>query len=142
MVRSTVGVSVLAFLLGLVGCGPAQTELADPSPKYSLTVQIDPSDTPASLEARYGGRVVIWQPQDQFAVLGLEGTEGLSVAKSEGSLEANRSRFWAGANLAWMSGTVSAWAGGTVSAWAGGSVSAWAGGTVSACKTLPWKPSA
>jgi thermitase len=120
----------LATLL-LVACGSVQSTPSSVSgrPEYTLTVDVSSTDTIADLEARYGGKVVIWQPQDGYAVLGLDSSSGLQAAAT---LEPNKDVFMAGGKLAWMSGSVSAWAGGSVSAWAGGSVSAWAGGSVSA----------
>jgi hypothetical protein len=123
----------LLFILTLflVACSsehPGATAVSD-NPDYSLTVAITPNDTPAELEARYGGKVVIWQPQDGYAVLGLDSSSDLYASAT---LEPNKDVFMAGVRLSWMNGSVSAWAGGSVSAWAGGSVSAWAGGSVSA----------
>jgi thermitase len=97
---------------------------------YSLTVATDSNDTVEGLESLYGGKVMLWQPQDGFAVLGLDHAH-LS-AQGSVKVQPNRSLFWGGGQLAWLGGSVSAWAGGSVSAWAGGSVSAWAGGSVSA----------
>lgn len=114
-----------------VSCGAVKPNVPSSAtnPEYSLTVNITENDTIEALESRYGGKVVIWQPEDGYAVLGLENTSDLQAM---GTLEPNRNAFMAGGKLSWMSGSVSSWAGGSVSAWAGGSVSAWAGGSVSA----------
>jgi thermitase len=121
---------VFSFVI-LVSCGVVKpTVTADvTSPEYTLTVIITENDSVAGLESRYGGKVVIWQPQDGYAVLGLENASGL---RAMAALESNQNVFMAGGKLSWMSGSVSSWAGGSVSAWAGGSVSSWAGGGVSA----------
>jgi thermitase len=121
---------IFSFVI-LVSCGAVEPTIRSFSanPEYTLTVNITENDTPRELESRYGGKVVIWQPEDGYAVLGLEGASELQAM---GTLESNRNVFMAGGKLSWMSGSVSSWAGGSVSAWAGGSVSAWAGGSVSA----------
>ena len=127
-------------VVALVACA----ELASPAPSgssrpaYSLTITLEKDASAADLEAYYDGEVGVWQPEDGFAIFGLdEGaaerfTSSLSLSASSASLEPNKDVFWGSGKLAWMSGGVSAWAGGSVSAWAGGSVSAWAGGMVSA----------
>ena len=38
----------------------------------SLSVTVSPSDTRSEVEKAYGGRVVVWEPEAGFAVLGLE----------------------------------------------------------------------
>lgn len=120
----------LVLSLFLVACSSEQTLpiATSDNPDYTLTIDVSSKDTIADVEAKHGGKVVIWQPQDGYAVLGLD-SSGLQAA---GVLEPNKDVFMAGGRLSWMSGGVSAWAGGSVSAWAGGSVSAWAGGSVSA----------
>ncbi len=134
---------VLGLLL-LAGCGavtpPEQAvqTVTDPTltalsseVDYSLTVSIAPTDTIKDLETRFGGKVLIWRPKQNYAVLGLDAVSANTVRNTSGKvakLELNKSVFSGGGQLASMSGSVSAWAGGSVSAWAGGSVSAWAGG--------------
>lgn len=117
---------------------------------YALNVDITPTDTTASLEAKYGGKVVLLEPAMGYAVMGFDGAQVEAQALS-GNLkfERNKGAFLGGGQMARMNGSVSAWAGGSVSAWAGGSVSAWAGGSVSAWaggnytyipqNTLTWK---
>jgi thermitase len=120
--------TIVGFVM-LVSCGaikPVIPSLAT-SPEYTLTVNISESATITELESRYGGKVVIWQPEDGYAVLGLNYSD--ANLHTAGTLEPNRNAFMAGGKLSWMSGSVSSWAGGSVSAWAGGSVSAWAGGS-------------
>ncbi len=130
----------LATLL-LAACNTVQNVPSSvfTSPEYALTVAITDSDTAADLEARYGGKVVIWQPEDGYAVLGLHQAPGLQRLAS-GKLESNAAAFWGNAKLAWMSGGVSAWSGGGVSAWSGGGVSAWSGGGVSAWSGGVYRP--
>jgi thermitase len=101
---------------------------------YSLTVKIRKEDTIAQTESKYGGKVVVWRPDERFAILALSKTTGdqLGTGSTTETLEPNKKVFSGSGQLATMSGSVSAWAGGSVSAWAGGSVSAWAGGSVSA----------
>lgn len=66
-------ISVLVFV-ALVGCGA--------TPKIStighfplvLTVALQPSDTAASLEAQYQGKISVWRPEAGFAILGVNQT--------------------------------------------------------------------
>lgn len=144
----------LGLLLVLVACGsvqrlpagaaspqtgqPESTPAAD-TPDYSLTVALAPADTPGHVERRYGGQIVLWQPERASAVLALSRLSAAAV--SEGALELNQGSFTGSGQLAWMNGMVSAWAGGSVSAWAGGMVSAWAGGTFAPVpqNTVKWQ---
>jgi subtilisin family serine protease len=109
--------------------------------EYATDVQITPSDTPTALEAQYGGRVVVFQPEAGYAVLGFDGQNAKPMAAGKKlSLERNKGAFMGGGQLAWMGGSVTAWAGGSVTAWAGGSVTAWAGGvfTTVPANTAKW----
>jgi thermitase len=101
---------------------------------YSLTVKIEKENMIAQVESKYGGKVVVWRPDEKFAILALNKTAGdqLGTSNPTETLEPNKKVFLGAGQLATMNGSVSAWAGGSVSAWAGGSVSAWAGGSVSA----------
>ncbi len=106
---------------------------------YNLTIDVQVGDSQAALEAKYSGKVVLWQPEDGFAVLGLNQAAAETfkqnlntMASGSSSLETNPSIFYPNGTMAWFNGSVSAWSGGSVSAWSGGSVSAWSGGSVSA----------
>ncbi len=119
-----------ALMVSLSSCNLGSSpEVGSPAPNFSTltTVDIGPDATPAELEARYGGSVVLFDAEAGFAVLGFAETTGLTTL----SLEQNQNAFAlpelgvAGVR-AWAGG-VRAWAGG-VRAWAGG-VRAWAGGT-------------
>jgi thermitase len=130
------GLLVSMMLLVLVACSTNSVVLPDVNPEYSLTVDINSNDTQESLQARYGGKVVLWQPEDGFAVLGLNRAEAKNLSSSlattasgSSSLETNQKIFWPNGTMAWFGGSVSAWSGGSVSAWSGGSVSAWSGGS-------------
>ncbi|MCA9837988.1 MAG: S8 family serine peptidase [Trueperaceae bacterium] len=134
--RSVTGlISLLGLSLLLISCGKLSTVLAEPAETsvtdYSVTVAIDKDAQQSDIENQYGGSVLLWHPEEGFAVLGVDSGGNKSLIKTA-KLEPNKNRFLAGGELAWINGGVSAWAGGSVSAWAGGSVSAWAGGSVSA----------
>jgi thermitase len=105
---------------------------------YSLTVKIKNADTVAETETKYKGKVVVWRPDEKFAILALDKTSGDQLEATGGTstatLESNKKVFSGSGQLATMGGNLtvwgsglSAWAGG-LSAWAGG-LSAWAGGT-------------
>ncbi len=102
---------------------------------YSLTVKIDKKDTIVQTETTYGGKVVVWRPDEKFAILALDKATGDQLAASggagEATLESNKKVFLGAGQLATMSGSIAAWAGGSIAAWAGGSIAAWAGGNFS-----------
>jgi thermitase len=96
---------------------------------YAMNVDVTPSDTEASLETKYGGKVVILEPAMGYAVMGFNGTRVQTQAlKANSSLERNKGVFLGGGQMAKMNGSMSSWAGGSMSSWAGGSMSSWAGG--------------
>jgi thermitase len=142
------------LVLLLAACGtlealPVGTEptTASTAHAYIATVDITGTDTPEAIAAAYGGDVVVWRPEANFAILGLpepDDTLGALGRPANGpgarptlpmpaNAAPNRGAFsvphlddvGAQSVSAWAGG-ISAWAGG-VSAWAGG-VSAWAGG--------------
>lgn len=99
---------------------------------YAMNVDITESDTRASLESKYGGKVVFLESAMGYAVMGFDGAQAETQALAGNvTLERNKGAFLGGGQMAKMNGSVSSWAGGSVSSWAGGSVSSWAGGSVS-----------
>ena len=142
-------IGVLAAI-GLVTLGACSTLEAQPqadlsagslSYDYVLSQKITVTETQASLERRLGGRIVVFQPQAGFAVLGFrKGDAGLQNPEIASRLESNKAAFFSvrpnaritGSVTAWSGGSVTAWSGGSVTAWSGGSVTAWSGGSVTA----------
>ena len=135
-----------AFVLSLAvltACGttalpevPTETSAAPERYDYALNVQLNPGDTQAEVEARYGGQAVVWLPDAGFAVLGIKASEdNLSLLDLGASLNqnaigtpevtANGYTAWSGGYTAW-SGGYTAWSGG-YTAWSGG-YTAWSGG--------------
>lgn len=110
---------------------PVPVVVSEAESHYSLTVKIKSHDTIQSLETEYGGKVVVWRPEEKFAVLALDKISGDKVANSgttTATLETNKDVFSGSGQLATMGGSIAAWAGGSIAAWAGGSIAAWAGG--------------
>ena len=105
--------------------------VTDKDSHYSLTVKIRKEDTIAQTESTYGGKVVVWRPDEKFAILALDKATGDQLAASGGTatatLESNKKIFSGSGQLATMSASLSVWGGG-IEAWAGG-IEAWAGGT-------------
>ncbi len=96
---------------------------------YSLTVKIKSDDTVVGTETKYNGKVVVWRPDEKFAILALDKTSGdqvTAVGSTAVTLEPNKKVFLGAGQLATMNGSPSVWGNG-LSAWAGG-LSAWAGG--------------
>lgn len=142
---------IALFSLALAACSiPPQA--TDPVSDYALSVDLKPSDTARGLEQQYGGRVVVWNPQAGYAVLGLDKPQaerlnagagvqrlGLALEPNQGAfkvkdqmVDGNGLSIWAGGNLSlWAGGSLSLWAGGNLSLWAGGNLSLWAGGQYS-----------
>jgi thermitase len=111
----------------------APVVVTDQDSHYSLTVRIRKDDLVAETEAKYQGKVVVWRPDEKFAILALNKTTGDQIETNGGTatLETNKKAFLGSGQLATMSGSIAAWAGGSIAAWAGGSIAAWAGGNFS-----------
>ncbi len=109
--------------------------LTDTEAHYSLSVKIKKDDTVSKTETKYSGKVVVWRPEEEFAVLALDKASGDQLEATGGTatatLETNKKAFLGAGQLATMAGSIAAWAGGSIAAWAGGSIAAWAGGNFS-----------
>ena len=126
--------ATLSFIM--TGCqvsAPVETPTAASRPDYVLTVMLQPGDTRAEVEKRYGGEVVVWQA-GAYAVVGLDtalATQSVAVGEDEWAnltLEQSKDAFLAGGEIAWMNGRTRIWAGGRTRIWAGGRTRIWAGG--------------
>jgi thermitase len=117
--------SRLMFLLGLLllaACSQTptphpSTETEDSFEKVT-TVSIHSTDTEASLEAKYGGKVILFNKEAGLAMLGFSGGEltVLTTTTNQGAfatpeVSAAGSRAWSGGRNAW-SGGWNAWSGG------------------------------
>ncbi|ABF44265.1 S8 family serine peptidase [Deinococcus geothermalis] len=123
----------------MVGCGqqasaPPQAQVYRPD--YILNVQPQAGDTVSSLEARYHGRVMAFDPEAGYAMIGMDAASAkkfnasrLSTLDLSSEAEPNLNVFSAGGGMSmWAGGAMSMWAGGGMSMWAGGGMSMWAGG--------------
>lgn len=100
-------------------------------PARVAEVAVTSSDTASGLEARYGGRVVVFDPRAGYAILGFDAAspERLGAQALGDAVQDNLGRFEAeGMVGVWAGGMVGVWAGGMVGVWAGGMVGVWAGG--------------
>lgn len=68
---------LLLFMLGVTAC----SETAPPQERfsYSLTVNIDPGETPQALKERYKANIIVWQPEAGFAILGFHESSQLAL---------------------------------------------------------------
>jgi thermitase len=110
----------------IVSCStsaPTPQPASDTSTSHLLTVTPTDDDTKETLEARYGGQVVAWEP-GVYAIIGFNQADSGLAAQS--TAEINSNTFEAG--TAWMSGKSNLWAGGRSNMWAGGRSNMWAGG--------------
>ena len=143
---------ILVLLVAACGTLEAQPPGTEPVPAgaahaFIATVDIADTDTRESIAAAYGGDVIVWRPEANFAILGLPdpddavGTLGrptdrpgahprlpmpANASRNEGAFSVPRFDDAAALGVNAWAGGVNAWAGG-VHAWAGG-VNAWAGG--------------
>ena len=131
------GILTLLLTVTLTACSTIEADtthtLSGHNERFdrSLTVSVAPGAERAAIETQYGGRVVVWHPEEGFAILGLQDTGGLQTLGADN----NRNVFKApeikasginGSGRSAWSGGRSAWSGGR-SAWSGGR-SAWSGG--------------
>ncbi len=113
----------------LAGCGaPVQVPEQVASYPYLNTVQITTADTVPGVEQRYGGKVVTWQPDDGFAVIGLQQSQGLVADATAPQTNTKAVTIAEGRYLAWAGGRYLAWAGGEQMSTFIDSVMAWNGG--------------
>ena len=120
-------VALLGFLL-LAACSQTPTpQVTDKNSNFEsvATVQISPTDTRASLEAEYGGKVVLFNPQAGLAMLGFSGSDFTTLTTSSNQGAFGTPEVTAAGKGAWGGGS-GAWAGGK-GAWGGG-WGAWGGG--------------
>jgi thermitase len=141
-------ISRLVVLLGvllLAACSqaPIPQVNTDGNIEKVATVQISATDTEASLEAEYGGKVLLFNQEAGLAMLGFAASEltALNTTTNAGTfgtpeVTAAGTSAWGGGRNAWGGGK-NAWGGGW-NAWGGG-WKAWGGGSTTA--SLPSLPS-
>jgi thermitase len=112
---------------------------------YTLTVDLQSSDTKTSLEAKYSAPVIIFDQQAGYAVLGFRDSQveaGKLRLQAAGALQANAVvkadqvtkpdgslGLWADGSLGlWADGSLGLWADGSLGLWADGSLGLWADG--------------
>lgn len=132
--RSRRAVAALLITTGLVATGllaacaqplraspPTQEQAGAATARYSHTqrVALTPGETAEAVTAQHGGEVVVWRPEQGFAVLGLDGRTALHTLSAE--LEPNHRvmdtpessasasmggrRTWSGGRRTWSGGT-------------------------------------
>lgn len=139
-------ISRLLLLLGLLllaACSQAPTPQSSSDGDFTnvATVSTGATDTEASLEAQYGGKVILFNKEAGLAMLGFASGDltALTTTTNTGTfgtpeVTAAGSNAWGGGSNAWGGGK-GAWGGGW-NAWGGG-WNAWGGGTT----MLPALPS-
>jgi thermitase len=113
--------SVLAACSNIVPTQPQDFEVASVA-----TVDIQASDTEASLATKYGAKVITFKPEAGFAVLGFPAGQLTALSTTTNQDFFASPEVSAAGNKAWGGGK-NAWGGG-LKAWAGGK-NAWGGGT-------------
>ncbi|GMA14302.1 serine protease [Deinococcus metallilatus] len=134
--QAAVGLCTVALM---VGCGqqasaPPQAQVYRPA--YVLSVHPQAGATAASLEATYHGRVMAFDPEAGYALIGMDAASAKQLNHShvgalalEADAEPNLNVFGAGGSMSvWSGGSMSVWSGGSMSVWSGGSMSVWSGG--------------
>jgi starvation-inducible outer membrane lipoprotein len=107
--------ALLSFTF-LAGCStPVQLPEQAAAPHYAFldTIQITTADTTAEIEQRYGGKIVAWQPESGFAVIGLNRSlQALDTTSTTVQPNTRIVTIAEGRYLAWAGGRYLAWAGG------------------------------
>jgi thermitase len=138
-------VALLGFLL-LAACSQTPTPHVstdkDSNFENVATVQIGSTDTEASLEAKYGGKVVLFNQDAGLAMLGFYSGDltALTTTTNQSTfgtpeVTAAGSGAWGGGNGAWAGGK-GAWGGGW-GAWGGGWGAWGSGSSTSSIPSLP-----
>jgi thermitase len=132
--------TLLAALgIGSSACNNLATQTSGvQSYAYTLTVDLQVSDTQASLEKKYKASVLIFDQQEGYAVLGLQSSQAQSARvklQSSDILESNAGVLRAdqvttpdGSLGLWADGSLGLWADGSLGLWADGSLGLWADG--------------
>jgi thermitase len=125
------GLSLLLGLGALVACGQVQRQVPQVIQKSEsvLTVQLLPGQSKASIEKSYDGQVVVWNPEQGFAIVSTSRTKSsMATQSTQSSLEENQARFLASGMQTWMNGQSTLWAEGQSTLWAEGQSTLWAEG--------------
>jgi thermitase len=123
----------------LVGCTTASPPTLTrpltttmPNAQTAITVVVPQGVSKAQIEAQHDGKVIVWQPERQLAVLGSDvafTSLGHRQVTDQTKREANKKRFLGGAsNPSWMNGISTLWAEGISTLWAEGISTLWAEG--------------
>jgi thermitase len=115
------GLALLAGLLGSCGTQPEITTNFNEPAKYVISVNLTNTDTIASLEQRYQGRVNSFHPEAGFAIVSTNQTAGgyavrsisdnIDALANPEEAEALGSNTWASGSNMWASGS-NTWASG------------------------------
>jgi thermitase len=134
-----IGLAVGTLFVGCGGVGVPQTARYP----YTLTVDVQSTDTAADLERQYNAPVLMFDAAEGYAVLGLHNAQtqrsqsnaqpenNLGVVSADQTVNADGSLgIWADGSLGvWADGSLGVWADGSLGIWADGSLGIWADGT-------------
>jgi thermitase len=133
-----VGLTLGALVVGCANLGAPQPTRYP----YTLTVDVQSTDTAGSLERQYNSPVLMFDAAEGYAVLGLQNTQvqgarPLSQNQSDAQPELNLGVVTADQTLAasgslgiWADGSLGVWADGSLGIWADGSLGVWADGSL------------
>ena len=103
--------------------------------RYVQNIDITSIDRIETIEIHFGGKVIVWQPEDGFAIIGTNtpvasvttlGVTTPKVSSNLGAVSTAEDVYAGGFARAWAGGFARAWAGGFARAWADGSETNWA----------------
>jgi thermitase len=129
---------LLATVLSACGSNPTINTSQSQNYQFVHTVSVDSSDTVALLEEAYGGQVIAWHPEANFAVIGsnqeiadqtvLSRGKGTTTTTTTSTVQPNTGvvAMAEGRVSSWASGRVSSWASGTAANGFIGSINNWA----------------
>jgi thermitase len=112
---------LLATVLSACGSNPTINTSQSQNYQFVHTVSVDSGDTVALLEEAYGGQVIAWHPEANFAVIGSNQEIADQTVLSRGKGTTTTSTVQSNTGVVAMAeGRVSSWASGRVSSWASG----------------------
>ncbi|MCA9838683.1 MAG: S8 family serine peptidase [Trueperaceae bacterium] len=124
--RILFALTTLGIIVMTAACSTTPAPFQKEDFAYVGTVKIDSSESVASLEKMYGGKVILHKPEAGLAIMGFSQAEGeLTTLTTEENVELASPEMHASGTSSWASG-VSSWANGN-SSWASGYAS-WANG--------------
>jgi thermitase len=127
-----IGLTLGTLVVGCTNLSPSQPVRYP----YTLTVEVQSTDTAASLERAHNAPVLMFDASEGYAVLGLQHAQtqrsqpDAQPEKNLGVVSADQSTSASGSLGVWADGSLGVWADGSLGVWADGSLGIWADGSL------------